>query len=260
VAELVVEGVRLRYEVRGQGRPILLLHGFSSSYRGTWQNTGWVDLLVERGFATIGLDLRGHGQSDKPHDPASDAPERLAGDALAVLDALDVRSADVLGYSLGGGVALRLAMEHPRRVRSVVVGGVGDAALNRLADPAELAAIADPLDPATDVDVLSPQARRLRENALRAGSDLRALAACMRNGRGWPGGLDELPPIAVPVLLVVAEHDQYMRGHRVLLGGIPNAEAAEIPGRDHHTVVPDPRFKRAVLAFLTRSGEGSVRR
>nr|MDQ3822476.1 alpha/beta hydrolase [Actinomycetota bacterium] len=154
-------GVRLHYDVRGDGPPVLLLHGFSSSYRGTWENTGWADFLLAHGFRTIGVDLRGHGASDKPHDPAAYLPERLVEDALAVLDAAGAPRADVLGYSLGGGVALALAIEHPDRVRSVAVGGVGDAALAKHADPAELAAIADALDPDVDVSVVSSQARRL---------------------------------------------------------------------------------------------------
>ena len=247
---LTVGGVRLHYEVRGRGRPVLLLHGFSSSYRGTWENTGWVDVLVEHGYRTIGFDARGHGRSDKPHDPAAYVSDLLVADALAVLDAVEVPSADLLGYSLGGGVALGLAAAEPGRVRSAAVGGVGDAALDRLADRAELAAIADALDPELGETVASPQALRLRENALRSGNDLRALAAFMRNGRGWPGGVRDLGPIAAPVLLVVAEDDQYMRGHRELVARVQPVEVLELTGRDHHTALREPAFRKAVLEFF----------
>jgi pimeloyl-ACP methyl ester carboxylesterase len=125
-----VDGLTLYYETRGTGPAVVLLHGFTS--RGTsWTRLGWLDPLAESGFQAIAPDARSHGRSGRIYEPALCSTEKLAADVLALLDHLGVRSAALFGFSMGGGTALRAAMDKPERVKAVVVGGVGDSALNQ---------------------------------------------------------------------------------------------------------------------------------
>ena len=249
--ELVTGQLRLHYELRGAGEDVLLLHGFSSSFAGTWERTSWVELLVHAGHRVVGPDVRGHGASSKPHTTDAYSTQALVEDALALLDWLEIEETSVVGYSMGAGIALQLAMEDPSRVRGLVLGGIADAAINAFADQRQLRDIAAGLVAADDAEVRSPTARRLRQNALQAGSDLQALAAFM-SGPGWPGGLSELHPIGAPTLLAVAGKDQYMPGTDELRRWLSHAEVVTIDDADHHSLVRDPRFKTAAVQFIER--------
>ena len=125
------DGVSIHYEVFGEGKPIVLIHGFASSLKGNWVNPGWVDALTPI-RQVVALDCRGHGESGKPDGPDAYAGDAMSEDVIAVMDDLDIARADVFGYSLGGGIALRLLAAHPARFRSAIVGGVGERNDDRL--------------------------------------------------------------------------------------------------------------------------------
>ena len=108
------DGVTIHYEVFGKGKPIVLVHGFASSLQDNWVNTGWIDTLTPV-RQVVALDCRGHGESQKPHDPEAYAGDAMCDDVIAVMDHLDIARADLFGYSMGGGVALRLLAAHPKR-------------------------------------------------------------------------------------------------------------------------------------------------
>jgi pimeloyl-ACP methyl ester carboxylesterase len=113
---------RIAYECIGEGRPTVFLHGFSDS-RATWHEVGHLDAFLAAGRRAILIDARGHGDSDKPDDPALYAPRRLAGDVIAVLDDLRVREVDLVGFSMGGGIALATALFCAERVgRFAMIG------------------------------------------------------------------------------------------------------------------------------------------
>src|SRR5919201_3011238 len=129
------DGVRLHYEIHGpdNGTPIVAVHGFASDYRLNWVGTRWQEALTMNGFRVIGLDCRGHGHSDKPHDEAAYAVETMAGDVVRLLDHLDVEAAAYLGYSMGSRIGLEVVMEHPDRISRAVFGGIGGAGAIRRA-------------------------------------------------------------------------------------------------------------------------------
>jgi pimeloyl-ACP methyl ester carboxylesterase len=116
------QGVRIYYEVEGEGPPILLAHGLTgdTTFRRTY---GYVEPLKDE-FTVILFDARGHGKSAKPHEPAAYQLEQMAGDALAVRDALEIDRAHVWGYSMGGAIGLGLARDHADRVISLIAAGV----------------------------------------------------------------------------------------------------------------------------------------
>src|ERR1700730_16318746 len=110
---------------QGEGDPIVLVHGFASTKEVNWVLPGWVASLTRAGRRVIALDNRGHGQSTKLYDPDEYATSRMADDARALLDALRIDRADIMGYSMGARITALMALAHPQRVRSAILGGLG---------------------------------------------------------------------------------------------------------------------------------------
>src|SRR6478672_13252418 len=100
------DGTGIAYTIVGSGPDALLLHGFAADHHVNWVAPGIVDALVAAGRRVIAYDARGHGQSDKPHDPAAYENDAMVRDARSLLDHLGVESVDVVGYSMGALVSL----------------------------------------------------------------------------------------------------------------------------------------------------------
>jgi pimeloyl-ACP methyl ester carboxylesterase len=115
------QGVKIFFEVRGQGHPVVLLHGFTGNSQ-LWEMAGYVSCL-ERSYRVILIDQRGHGQSDKPHDSKAYSLEKRLGDVTRVLDHLGVEQASLFGYSMGGWLAFAMAVYFPERIASLIIGG-----------------------------------------------------------------------------------------------------------------------------------------
>ncbi|MEI9994873.1 MAG: alpha/beta hydrolase [Rhizomicrobium sp.] len=251
------DGVRLAYEIAGGGTDIVfLVHGFGSSRAQNWHDTGWYDTLAKAGYRVVAMDARGHGESDKPHASEGYGHAAMAKDVLAVMDAADIAAAHVMGYSMGGFIAIQLAAQHPGRLRKLVVAGVGESYLDasdrrrdRVADPLVRAAIVAALrapDPAT---IENPTARTFRAFADQPGKDRLALAACMAApAANLPA--EALARIALPVLVVCGEKDDLTGRPEGLAAAFAHGRAVTVPGRDHMTAVGDKLYKGAVLDFL----------
>ena len=231
-----------------RGEPALLIHGFASSARTNWADTNWLRTLSEAGRRALLFDHRGHGASDKPHDPALYATPLMAGDALRLLDHLGIERADVIGYSMGARVAAYLALAAPGRVRSVVFGGLGRHLVEGVGLPSGIgdAMEAPSLDSLTD-----PMQRMFRRFAEAGGNDLAALAACIRGSRQSLAPA-EVGRIAAPCLVAVGTRDAVAGDPRGLAELLPHGEVLDIPDRDHNPAVGDKVFKAGVLDFLIR--------
>lgn len=240
------DGVRLHFELHGpeDGSPIVLVHGFASDYRLNWVGTRWQETLTGAGFRVIGLDCRGHGHSDKPHEEAEYAVDVMTGDVVRLLDHLDVASAAFLGYSMGARIGLEVVMDHPERVTRAVLGGIGAAgAIGHAEQIARAFRLGEPSD--------DPVAQTFFKFAsARPENDLIALAACIKGLRP-ERSVERLAKIHTPILVVVGDRDQIARGAPDLIEEIPSARLVTIPGRDHMSAVPAREFKQAALEFLT---------
>lgn len=242
------DGVRLAYLDEGAGDPIVLIHGFASSVRHNWVEPGWVKLLTGRGYRVIAIDNRGHGASEKLYDPALYTAPLMAEDARRLMDHVGIPRADVMGYSMGARITTFLALRYPDRVRSAIFGGLGG---NMIRPMAGTGPIAHALEAASIDDVKNATARTFRAFAERTGSDLKALAACIRGSREPITG-EMVASLTCPVLVATGTEDVIGGQAGELAALIPGAEALPIPRRDHMLAVGDRVYKEGVLAFLQR--------
>jgi len=243
-------GVWIRFEQYGEplAPTVLLVHGFASSADDNWLQTGWVHALTKAGRRVVALDCRGHGQSDKPHDPAAYGHDKMAADVEEVLRYANARTVDVFGYSMGSFLTLRLLERKPGRVRSAILGGVGDGMLRRRPNIEVIAAALVATDPSTITD---PSARAFRAFAEGRGNDLKALAAIQCAESATPD-LAALARLKLPILLVTGAKDTLVGDPVKLAAALPGARAEIVPDADHLTAVTHPRMKEIVLGFLAQ--------
>lgn len=243
------DGLTLAYESAGDGPPVLCIHGFASSGKVNWIDTGWVETLVGAGYRAITLDNRGHGASDKPYDPELYYPRDMARDGVALLDHLGIERAALLGYSMGARIAAFLAYEHEERVACAIFGGMGMNLINGLSDGNDI--ISGLLAPSL-AGLMHPTARQFRIFAEHTGADRAALAACMETSR-QPMARADVRRIGMPALVAVGEADDMAGSPEPLAEMLPQGEAFVIPKRDHMRATGDKAFKAAALAFLGRT-------
>lgn len=254
-----VNDINLYYEVNGDGQSLLFIHGLGSSTR-DWE------LQVQefsKTFQVITWDLRGHGQSDKPAGPYS--LPMFAADAAGLLQSLNIKSAHVVGLSLGGGVAFQLAIDYPELVRTmVIVNSAPELVVRTLQDRIAIwqrFAIVRLLGMRKMGQVLS---RRLfpkdEQMSLRttfverwAENDPRAYQEAMRAMVGW-SVTDKLGSIKCPTLVISADQDYTPVAVKERYTKLmPNAELVIIPDAHHATPVEQPeKFNAVLMDFLVK--------
>jgi pimeloyl-ACP methyl ester carboxylesterase len=243
-------GVEIAYLDEGENEPIVLVHGFASTKEVNWVQPGWVAALTAAGRRVIALDNRGHGASSKLYEPSAYHSAAMAEDVRALLDHLKIERADVMGYSMGARIAAFLAVNHPARVRSVILGGLGKRLVEGVGLPET---IAESLEAPSLADVQDPTGRVFRVFAEQNRSDLRALAACIRGSRQTLTHA-QVASILVPVLVAVGTKDKVAGSARELAALIPGARALDIPDRDHMLAVGDRAYQAGVIDFLNQRG------
>lgn len=241
-------GIAIAYEVHGEGLPILLIHGFGSSGKINWIDTGWVETLSEAGYQPITFDNRGHGASRKLYDAQLYFAHEMAEDARRLLDHLGIARAPVLGYSMGARIAAYLMLNHPERVSCGLWGGMG---LNLISGLEDSEAIIEGLTAESLDQVTGRTARQFRIFADHNKADRAALAACMVNSRE-PMQESDVRRITAPVLVAVGSEDEMAGSADALATLLPDGEAFTIERRDHMRATGDRQFKSAALDFLAR--------
>jgi len=239
-------GVRIHYYLEGpeEGPPTVLVHGFCSNFQVNWVGSRWVETLSRAGRRVIGLDNRGHGRSDKPHDPDTYGPHMVE-DVCNLLDHLGLEQVDYVGYSMGNQIGLRLLVARPDRVRRAVAGGIG---MNVTTPWKAGEAIARRLR--GDETEQSPAAAMFYNFAMAVpGNDLEALACCI-TARSAPLTEEQLAAILTPVLVAVGGADPIIRDARRLAELLPHGKYFEVPGRDHATAVPSRAIKEKAIEFF----------
>lgn len=245
------DGIEIAYKQWGEPGalpPVFLHHGFIADAHMNWKGTGVVAALLDDGRHVVAHDARGHGRSGKPHDPAVYGEARMARDLSELVGHLGHDDYDLAGYSMGGVAAL-LAAADDRRVRRLVVGGIGAAVVEQggvdgtALDRVALAEALESGDPATITD---PGAAAFHAFVEAVGGDRLALAAQARAVHRGPVPLER---ISAPTLVLVGADDPLAARPEVLVAAIPDARLATVGG-DHMGALVDPGFAPALVTHL----------
>jgi pimeloyl-ACP methyl ester carboxylesterase len=260
-------GVKIHYIVEGKGEPVLLIHGFGGSIQYDWAARGIIKELSNT-FQVIALDNRGHGQSDKPHDPNSYGMNMVE-DPIRQLDHLKIQKAHVVGYSMGGAITLKILASHPERLRTAVLGGAGlnppgmtEAGKKTLADSLEqgkgLGPLISALNPVGAPPPTSEEIEKVNKRFLSTNDPL-ALAAVVRSPSlaTTEAQLRANRIPRIPVLALIGEVDPAKSGVDSFNGLMPNLKIVVIPKANHVRAPGDPEFIRNLKAFLIEHSAAS---
>jgi pimeloyl-ACP methyl ester carboxylesterase len=252
------DGVKLHYLEAGQGEPIVMMHGFSGTAEKQFGVTGTIGALSTH-YRVLAIDGRGHGLSDKPHDPAKYGPE-MGRDLLRLLDYAGLEQAHMIGYSLGAMVLAHLICHHPDRFKSCVLGGAtgrfnwsDDKQRQLELEASELAqgskrsqmlrlwpdSIAAPTE--------SYIAERSRVSL--EGQDVKALAASRLGGGRLLVTPEQMHAVTVPVMGIVGTEDPYTDDFDELSIVMPQLKVVRIPGANHSNTTARREFANEILRF-----------
>lgn len=241
-----LDAADISYLDEGEGAPVLLIHGFASNANTNWVGPGWVQLLVDSGYRVIALDNRGHGDSQKFYEEEAYVLEKMADDAVALLEYLEVKYTSVMGYSMGARISATLASRNPELVDKLILAGNGYNMIEGAFDSSD---IHDGLAAEDGDDVKTQIGTEFRAFAQATGSDLKALAACIMGGRSYINKslFEELKP---STLVIAGTQDTIAVDSDKLALIIPKGRYKPIPNRNHMNAVGDKIYKQAVLDFL----------
>jgi len=251
-------GAKIRYVVEGKGEPVLLIHGYTASVEMNWKMPGVFKELTKN-YQVIALDNRGHGKSDKPHDPKKYGQE-MAEDAVRLLDHLKIEKAHIVGYSMGAVITCKLLAIHPDRFLTATLGG--HAGIREGADTSFYDKMADSLEEgkglAPLIERLTPpgkpkptEAEIKTINALILSlNDPKALAAVARGFKGLAVSWEKLEANKVPTLALIGDQDPLKEGVDALKGRMANLKITVIKDADHRSAFGRPEFIKTLQEFL----------
>lgn len=244
------DGVKLHYvEIGDKGSPVILLHGFQGDVRGNWFSAG-IPQALAKNHRVIALDQRGHGQSEKPHDPAKYAGERMPDDVVELMDHLKIKKAHIGGYSMGGAITTMLMAKVPERFITAEFGGWGVREADEAA--AQQAAALDPKgeDPA-EAEI---RARFTTPNPNRDEAAFKALMDAFQSGGRWAPTVD-LTKITFPVIGINGEFDRPHTNTVRMKRELKSFESVVLPGRSHLTAVSHPLYRESLVRFIDAHDE-----
>jgi pimeloyl-ACP methyl ester carboxylesterase len=247
-------GVKIHYEAEGErsSPPLLMHHGFSSSID-SWYENGFVRGLKDN-YRLIMIDARGHGKSDKPHDPKAYESAIIVRDLTSILDDLKIQKTNYYGYSYGARVGMQFARLAMPRLNSLILGGTnpsninGEASRQRIKvyeemernpnlSMADMVAILE----ASNGQMTPEQKVRVMQN------DVQALTACGKAFYTWPDTLAVLPKLTIPCLIMDGETDRYYPSVKESVAIMPNTTLVTFPGLNHSQV---SRSSEVVLPYM----------
>ena len=247
-AENHKDGTKIYYETFGNGpSTILLHHGFTRSIV-EWK-PAYTDVLSQT-WSVIAMDARGHGQSDKPHDPQSYVMETKTGDVTAVLDAVGTQQAHYVGYSMGGQIGFGMGRYAPERLLSLTIGGMHPYQMDSSAaqERAESLRKGIEVHVAELEEAIGPLPEPWRTEFLANDGD--ALAAVILGGMGQDLS-QGIKDYAFPTMLYCGTKDIFFDGAKKAAAEIPNARFAALEGLDHlAAVMQHERALPVILDFL----------
>jgi pimeloyl-ACP methyl ester carboxylesterase len=258
-----VAGVDLHYTVEGEGEPVVLLHGFGVNADINWRLPGITQALAKE-FRVIAMDLRGHGLSGKPHD-ARQYGTKMVDDVLRLLDHVNIDKAHVVGYSLGGMIALKLAVTHPERMLTASPLGAGWERPETSAFLGAVDEIEEALKSGRGVGPLSAHLGGEREKpgvlhtlwvrfVTRYLNDGQALGDMVRALPDLAVEEEDVRRISVPMCSIVGSRDPLKAGVDAMQGLAPDLEITVLEGADHIRAPGRPELLGTLRSFLRKHG------
>ena len=242
------DGVQLAYRELGEGRPLILIHGYLGSAM-TMLEAGIAGKLAAQGYRVIMPDLRGHGDSARPHDPAAYPPDALADDGLALIEQLGLTDYDLGGYSLGGRTVIRL-LARGAAPRRAIVGGQGLEAVSHTVGRG--GHFRHVLTHFGTFDPGSPE-QAMEDWVTASGGDPVALLLVLDTFVDTPPAA--LARITVPTLVLTGAEDGHNDTAEALASALGNGRYIMLPG-NHGTAIATPQFETAITDFLGSSQPG----
>ncbi len=217
-------GVEIYYQVEGSGEPVVLIHGYTINGNLNWRTPGTIKLLSEK-YRVIVPDVRGHGKSGRP--PKGQYGMESVRDIVRLLDSLDIDEAHIVGYSMGGSMAIKLATDYPKRVKSVVIGGSGWRAPGTVGTRE-----ANDGDASTTLDHVFDGFKEYETTA------------------------DQMRALKTPVTVIVGTNDtgalSLVKQWQTIT---PNLPVVYIEGANHMAAAFKPSFREAIRTFLVSQSE-----
>jgi pimeloyl-ACP methyl ester carboxylesterase len=237
------DGVRIAWRELGEGRPVMLIHGYFSDAKTNWLRYGHAAAVAAEGFRVIMPDLRGHGDSAKPHDAASYPPDALMRDGLALVAHLRLTDYDLGGYSLGARTTVRMLANGAAPAR-VVLSGMGLAGITSTAGRGGYFR-----NVLTNLGSFERGSREwLTEAFLKTTKgDPEALLRVLDTFVDTPRA--ELDAITQPALVAAGAEDDDNGSAQDLADALPGGRYVEVPG-NHMSAVTKPELGHAIAAFL----------
>jgi pimeloyl-ACP methyl ester carboxylesterase len=251
------DGIKIHYLDKGAGEPVILIHGFGANLDVNW--TGMSSKLAQQ-FRVIAVDNRGHGRSDKPHD-SSQYGINMVGDVVRLMDHLQIKRAHIVGYSMGALITAKFITEHPDRVISAVIGGMGWLQLDdkwmKMLDeiatsleegkgPLPLLRFLNSKNGIKNVE----EAIQGINTMLKLTNDQKALAACARAFPQFQISKDQLASIKFPTLVIVGDLDPFFDYVESMKGVSSHIEIVAVKGGDHLSTIRSPLFLEKLTSFL----------
>lgn len=239
------DGLDLAWRELGEGRPLILIHGYFSNAEVNWLRYGHARRIADAGFRVIMPDLRAHGDSARPHDPAAYPPDILAEDGFALIDHLGLADYDLAGYSLGARTAVRMLVEGATPGRAVLCGMGLQGILDTHGRGGYFRNVLTHLG-----SFPRGTSEWMTEAFLKTtGGDPQALLLILDTFADT--SREELAAIDLPVLVVTGEEDDDNGSGEALAKAIPGARFQPVPG-NHMSAVVKPELGAAIADFLKR--------
>jgi len=264
-------GVRIRYVDQGTGEPVVLVHGYTNDIERNWFETGVFPNFV-KDHRVIALDLRGHGKSDKPHDPKAYA--ELGQDVLRLLDHLNIVRAHIVGYSLGGIITAKLLTTNPDRFITVALIAASGRRSWSAQDERSAEATAADLEGGvpyrslilvtapTDRPLPTEEAIRMSSQALVRNNDPLAHAALTRARRELVVTDSQMAAVQVPALVIVGTADPAAEGVKTLEAVWPTLQVVTVEGATHwgdRGILTRPEFLASLRQFIAAHRGASLK-
>ena len=244
-------GIQIHYEVHGSGHPVVLIHGGTVSFKHNYADFGWIEALNHSGLQVIGLDLRGHGKSGKPHEIESYGTSNLASDVVTVLDQLSLTRVSLVAYSIGTAVALHLLKSFPKRFDRAALIATGDGLIGHLPHMFDsiLPALLEVLDRAEYPKDLPKHLSTYWNFVAATNGDRQALRA-LAQANYAPLSTTEASAIRIPTLVISGQSDLVLGQGPKLAQTLGQGSYIEVPGADHFSLAANPDVKAAVARFM----------